>query len=189
MSKVHCGSAFELGASRLPYYCTSICVHSWYNWRATWVDSKTKQNKTNDRRKHPRAGGLHYNDDQSQQYPKVRLPYPPVAIFSVCFSCFFGTWTLWSDSFPFIRLVFGTDLAIKSQRWSRAFAWMCITRRVSQSQSRWALLGGHQVVWCLTYPGTRRWRSFRLHIVTTKIQEMCFSPNFSPIFRLAAAES
>jgi len=28
VSKVHCGSAFEPGASRLPYYCTSICLRS-----------------------------------------------------------------------------------------------------------------------------------------------------------------
>jgi len=28
VSKVHCGSAFEPGASGLPYYCASICVHS-----------------------------------------------------------------------------------------------------------------------------------------------------------------
>jgi len=27
-SMVHCGSAFEPGASGLPYYCTSICVRS-----------------------------------------------------------------------------------------------------------------------------------------------------------------
>jgi len=28
VSKVHCGSAFEPGASGLTYYCTSICVRS-----------------------------------------------------------------------------------------------------------------------------------------------------------------
>jgi len=41
---VHCRSAFELGTSGLPYYCTSICVRSWCNWRATssCVDSTTK---------------------------------------------------------------------------------------------------------------------------------------------------
>jgi len=37
-----CGSAFELGASGLPYYCTSICVRSWCNWCASSVDSKKK---------------------------------------------------------------------------------------------------------------------------------------------------
>jgi len=26
-----------------PYYCTSICVRSWSNWRATCVDSKPKE--------------------------------------------------------------------------------------------------------------------------------------------------
>ena len=38
-----CGSAFELGASGLPYYCTSICVRSCCTWRASCVDSKQKQ--------------------------------------------------------------------------------------------------------------------------------------------------
>jgi len=27
-----------------PGYCTSICMHSWYNWRASCVDSKPKKN-------------------------------------------------------------------------------------------------------------------------------------------------
>ena len=45
-SMVHCGSAFEPGAVRLPYYCTSICVRSCCTWRASCVDSKTKQNCT-----------------------------------------------------------------------------------------------------------------------------------------------
>jgi len=39
----NCGSAFEVGASGLPYYCVSICVRSWYNWRANCVDSKPKK--------------------------------------------------------------------------------------------------------------------------------------------------
>ena len=42
---VHCGSAFEPGASGLPYYCTSICVRSCCNWRASCVDSTTKKTK------------------------------------------------------------------------------------------------------------------------------------------------
>jgi len=42
-SMVHCGSAFEPGASGLPYYCTSICVRSCCNWRASYVDSKPKK--------------------------------------------------------------------------------------------------------------------------------------------------
>jgi len=43
---VHCGSAFEPGASGLPYYCTSICVRSWRNWRASlWIPKqKIKKN-------------------------------------------------------------------------------------------------------------------------------------------------
>ena len=41
---VYCGSAFEPGSSGLSYYCTSICVHSWCNWRASCVDSKPKKN-------------------------------------------------------------------------------------------------------------------------------------------------
>jgi len=40
VSKVHCGSAFEPGASGLPYYCTSICACSCGTWRASSVDSK-----------------------------------------------------------------------------------------------------------------------------------------------------
>jgi len=39
----HCGSAFEPGASGLPYYCTSICVRSCCNWDASCVDSTTKK--------------------------------------------------------------------------------------------------------------------------------------------------
>jgi len=42
-SMVHCGSAFEPGTSGLPYYCTSICVRSWCNWRASCVDSKKEK--------------------------------------------------------------------------------------------------------------------------------------------------
>jgi len=43
-NNTNCGSAFELGASVLPYYCTSICVRSWCNWRASSVDlKKTKE--------------------------------------------------------------------------------------------------------------------------------------------------
>ena len=42
-SMVHCRSAFEPGASGLPYYCTSICVHSWCNWRASlWIPNQKK---------------------------------------------------------------------------------------------------------------------------------------------------
>jgi len=45
VSKVYCGSAFEPGASGLPYYCTSICVRFWCNWRANlWIPNK-KQSK------------------------------------------------------------------------------------------------------------------------------------------------
>jgi len=44
-NNTNCGSAFEPGASGLPYYCASICVRSWCNWCASSVDSKTKQNK------------------------------------------------------------------------------------------------------------------------------------------------
>jgi len=40
---MNCGSAFEPGASGLPYSCTSICVRSWCNWRASCVDSKPKK--------------------------------------------------------------------------------------------------------------------------------------------------
>jgi len=41
-SKVHCGSFFEPSASGLPCYCTSNCVHSWYNWRANCVKGGKK---------------------------------------------------------------------------------------------------------------------------------------------------
>jgi len=43
--KVHCGSAFEQGASGLPDYCTSICVRSSCTRRASCVDSKPKKEK------------------------------------------------------------------------------------------------------------------------------------------------
>jgi len=39
-NNTNCWSAFEPGASGLPYYCTSICVRSWGNWRASSVDLK-----------------------------------------------------------------------------------------------------------------------------------------------------
>jgi len=43
-SEVQCGSAFEPGASGLPYYST--CVRSWCNWRASCVGSKPKKKVT-----------------------------------------------------------------------------------------------------------------------------------------------
>jgi len=43
VSKVHCGIVFEPGASGLHYYCTSFCVRSWCNWRASSVDSRPKK--------------------------------------------------------------------------------------------------------------------------------------------------
>jgi len=44
-SIVYCGSAFEPGASGLPYYCASTCARSCCTWRASCVDSKpNKQN-------------------------------------------------------------------------------------------------------------------------------------------------
>jgi len=48
VSKVHCGSAFEPGASGLPYYCTSICARSCCTWRASSQD-------------HTRCTHLHFN--------------------------------------------------------------------------------------------------------------------------------
>ena len=39
----NCGSASQPGAAWLPYYCASICVRSWCNWRASSVDSKTEK--------------------------------------------------------------------------------------------------------------------------------------------------
>jgi len=44
---VHWGSAFEPGASGLPYYCTSICVRSYCNWRASCVVSNPNINIKN----------------------------------------------------------------------------------------------------------------------------------------------
>jgi len=44
VSKVYCGSSVEQGTSGLPYYCTSICVRSWCNWRASCVNYFLKQN-------------------------------------------------------------------------------------------------------------------------------------------------
>jgi len=47
LNNTNCGSAFEPGASGLPYYCASICVpsyvRSWCNWRASSMDSKLKK--------------------------------------------------------------------------------------------------------------------------------------------------
>jgi len=43
VSKVHCGSAIEPGASGLPYYCASICVRSCCNWRTSYVDLKPQK--------------------------------------------------------------------------------------------------------------------------------------------------
>jgi len=41
---VHCASAFEPGASGLPYHCTSICVRSWCNCRASlWIPNQNKK--------------------------------------------------------------------------------------------------------------------------------------------------
>ena len=40
-----CGSAFEPGASGLPYYCTSICVRFGCARRASSVDSKPLKKK------------------------------------------------------------------------------------------------------------------------------------------------
>jgi len=39
----NCGSAFEPGASGLPYHCASICVRSWGNWCGSSVDFKPKK--------------------------------------------------------------------------------------------------------------------------------------------------
>ena len=40
-TKTNCGSAFEPGASGLPYYFTSVCVRSCCNWRTSSVDFKS----------------------------------------------------------------------------------------------------------------------------------------------------
>ena len=45
-SRVNCRSAFEPGASGLPYYCTCICVRSWCNFRASCVNSKPTKKTT-----------------------------------------------------------------------------------------------------------------------------------------------
>jgi len=42
-NNTNCRSAFEPGASGLPYHCASICVRSCCNWRASSVDSKPKK--------------------------------------------------------------------------------------------------------------------------------------------------
>jgi len=44
-NNTNCVSAFEPGASGLPYYFASICVRSCYNWCASSVDSKPKKKK------------------------------------------------------------------------------------------------------------------------------------------------
>jgi len=45
-NNTNCGSAFEPGASGLPYYCTSIYVRSGCTRGASCVDSKTKKTYT-----------------------------------------------------------------------------------------------------------------------------------------------
>ena len=44
-NNTNCVSAFEPGASGLPYYCTFICVRSGCTRRASCVDSKPKKYK------------------------------------------------------------------------------------------------------------------------------------------------
>jgi len=46
-SVVHCGSAFEPGASGLPHSCASTCARSCCNWRASSVDLKPKKKSVN----------------------------------------------------------------------------------------------------------------------------------------------
>jgi len=45
-TNTNCGSAFEPGASGLPYYCTSICVRSCCTWRASSVNFKPTKQKS-----------------------------------------------------------------------------------------------------------------------------------------------
>ena len=46
MSKVHCGSAFEPGASGLPYYCTPpVCVPDVIGGLAVWLHNKKNCNQ------------------------------------------------------------------------------------------------------------------------------------------------
>ena len=68
---VYCGSAFEPGASRLPYYCTSISVRSWCNWRASCVDSKPKTKTPLTRT--PPAGSL-VGPQEELRYPSAYTP-------------------------------------------------------------------------------------------------------------------
>ena len=77
-SMVHCGSAFEPGASGLPYYCTSICVRSCCNWRASCVDSKPKKRKKTDSQWNPVYNAFHRicscgNETIRQQFCKRDL--------------------------------------------------------------------------------------------------------------------
>jgi len=46
VSKVHCGSAFEPGASGLPYYCTTpVCVPVVIDALAVWQQNSQKIKK------------------------------------------------------------------------------------------------------------------------------------------------
>jgi len=46
-SMIHFRSAFEPGASRLPYYCTSIFVRFWCTWHASlWIPNQKKKKKS-----------------------------------------------------------------------------------------------------------------------------------------------
>jgi len=52
VSKVHRGSAFEPGASGLPYYCTAPVWCSCCNWRASCVVTKTNKQKFQQNKNH-----------------------------------------------------------------------------------------------------------------------------------------
>ena len=80
----NCRSAFEPGASGLPYHCASICVRSCCNWRASSVDSKPKK-------KRKKAKG-------SSRASACRLPYYCAPL--VCISVVIELLAVWRHNKP-----------------------------------------------------------------------------------------
>ena len=78
-SMVHCGSAFEPGASGLPYYCASICARSCCTWRASSVDSKPKKNKKTEDLEVIRCVAL-WNCPHARCVPRSVLSWKPGSV-------------------------------------------------------------------------------------------------------------
>jgi len=91
---VHCGSAFEPGASGLPYYCTSICVRSWCNRRGSCVDSKTKTKKKSQPKTKNHQGGCYHG------LAKGTLPEEYLKVTILTSTAWEDTRLIWCFSYP-----------------------------------------------------------------------------------------